>query len=446
MTEPPPSGAPAASPPGTSPRRRRLVAWLVVALLAVLDVAVLVFMGVLYGLDALLVGTVASVVLVPVLILALVWLGRYEPPPVRFLAFSFAWGAFAAVALALAVNTGAAWVIERLGGPELLVAVTVAPVIEEIGKAAAPALLWWRRRAVTGITTAVVYAGLSAVGFAMVENILYIGGIGYRSGVEEFGPATGVWLALGVFAVRILLSAFAHPLFTTATAFGIGIAVGTRSRARRWLAVLVGLFVAMLLHATWNGAAVLTTETGEMLILLYGYLGLMVPLFLAGVGIAIAVRAREGQVTQRVLPEYARAGWLTPPEIASLRDPASRFCARRWARRVAGEAGAQAMARFQTAAVRLAQLREAVRRGAVHGRRLPPDEEERALLAELVACREVFTGRDPQTPPAWWDGTHYHLVFPDGSTRTVAPPPEPVVPVPLVLATPPGGRAPGRAA
>src|SRR5690606_10743059 len=137
-----------------------------------------------------------------------------------------------------------------------------------------------------------------------------------------------------------------------------------RSRARRWLAVLVGLFVAMLLHATWNGAAVLTTETGEMLILLYGYLGLMVPLFLAGVGIAIAVRAREGQVTQRVLPEYARAGWLTPPEIASLRDPASRFCARRWARRVAGEAGAQAMARFQTAAVRLAQLREAVRRGA----------------------------------------------------------------------------------
>ena len=47
-------------------------------------------------------------------------------------------------------------------------------------KAAFPLLLFvFYRKAFTGIIDGVVYCGLSATGFAMVENILYLGGHGY---------------------------------------------------------------------------------------------------------------------------------------------------------------------------------------------------------------------------------------------------------------------------
>jgi hypothetical protein len=49
----------------------------------------------------------------------------------------------------------------------------------------------------------------------------------------------------------------------------------------------------------------------------------------------------------------------------------------------------------------------------------------------------MFVGRDPQMPQAFWDGTSYHIAFPDGVTRNVAAPEEPVVPVPVRLPPPP---------
>ncbi len=424
--------------------RPRWVRWLVlgavIGVIALSAIALIVFLGVAIGLDALLIGLAAAILPVPVLLLAFLWLGRYEPEPALYIGMAFAWGAFVATGLALLVNTGAALLFEAAGLPVELVAVVVAPVIEEIGKVAGPLLLLlWNRHAITGITKGIVYCGVSAIGFAMVENILYIGGHGYRAGMDEFGPATGVQLAILIFIVRILMSAFAHPLFSAAAGIGLGVAARSGSVAVRVIAILVGVVAAMVLHASWNLMAVLTGWTGEPLVFLYGYVGLMVPLFLGAIGLAIWLRSREGgQMTQRMLPDYVRAGWLAPPEVASLRSLGTRNSARRWARRVAGEQGARAMRRFQFAATRLALLRDRVVRGLPTK---PPDvrrtaTEEQALLAELTASREVFAGRDPQVPPARWDGQRYEILFPDGGTRTVAAPEEPVVPVPVVLAPP----------
>jgi protease PrsW len=416
--------------------RRWVSLVLVIGLIALSAIAVMGVLGWAIGIDAVIVGTVAAIVPVPVLVLVFLWLGRYEPEPVSYLLFCFLWGAFVAAGIALGVNTAAAWLLDQAGLPIELVAVVVAPIIEEIGKVAAPVLLLlWNRHAITGITKGIVYCGMSAIGFAMVENILYIGGQGYRAGMDEFGPATGVQLALVVFIVRILMSAFAHPLFTAAAGIGLGLAARTPSLARRWLLIIAGLVAAMILHATWNLMAILTGVTGEPLIFLYGYVALMVPLFLGAVGLAIWLRAREGQVTQRTLPEYVSAGWFSPPEVASLRSLGTRHSARRWARRIAGEPGARAMRRFQLAATRLALLRDGVLRGLPTD---PPEEErtaaeQQALLAEITTHREVFTGRDPQVPPARWNGDGYEIVFPDGSVRPVAAPEEPVVPVPVVL-------------
>ena len=112
-----------------------------------------------------------------------------------------------------------------------------------------------------------------------------------------------------------------------------------------------------------------------------------------------------------------------------------RLAARRWAKRVAGPAGAAAMRGFKFEATKLALLRDGMRRGLGTG---PSEihqtlEEEWRLLASIAAYREVFVGRDPATPPAHWDGIRYQVVFPDGAVRPVAAPEQPVMPVPVVL-------------
>ena len=62
---------------------------------------------------------------------------------------------------------------------------------------------------------------------------------------------------------------------------------------------------------------------------LYGYIGFMVPFFFAAVAFAIALRGWEGRLSERVLPFYVRAGWLSPPEVATLTSLARRHSARR---------------------------------------------------------------------------------------------------------------------
>lgn len=435
---PAPPGAPAPQPRRRSSVRRGLLLAGAISFITVCAIAVLAVIGSNIGVQALLVGLVAAILPVPILVLAFLWLDRYEPEPTRYLIFCFGWGAFVATLVALGVNTGAAVLLDAAGLSEEIVAVAVAPVIEEIGKALPAALLLMisRRRGLSGITDGIVYCGLSATGFAMVENILYLGGSGWRAGLEEAGPATGLFNLLLVFAARILMSGFAHPLFTAATGVGLGVAARTTSTAVRWLAPLVGLVVAMLLHAAWNTMAVLTAVLMQPLLFLYGYVGVMMPIFFGMVGLAIWLRAREGQITQRTLPDYVRAGWLTPPEVAALRSLGTRHSARQWARRVAGEPGVRAMRRFQYAATRLALLRDGVRRGLERTprERARAEAEERELLAEISAQRAVYVGRDPVVPPAHWDGVAYTITFPDGSTRRVPAPAEPAVPLPVPLA------------
>lgn len=431
------SGVPAAGPPSRRSRLRRgLVLGGVISFIAVCAIGIIGLIGYNIGVEALVVGLVAAIVPVPVLVLAFLWLDRYEPEPMLYLVFCFSWGAFVSTAASLGVNSGAAALFDRMGLPGALVAVLVAPFIEELTKAAGPLLLLWRRRReFSGIIDGIVYCGLSATGFAMVENILYLGGLGYRTGLEEYGPATGLQALFALFIVRILMSGFAHPLFTAASGIGMGVAARASSRAVRWLVPVSGLLVAMMLHGTWNLMAALVDAKGEPLFLLYGYVAVMMPIFFGMVGFAVWLRGWEGRLTQRMLPDYVRAGWFSPPEVAALRSLGTRHSARRWARRVAGEPGVRAMRGFQFAATRLALLRDGVRRGldttAEAVARTAADE--RALLEEIGIHRHAYVGRDPQAPPAYWDGLAYEITFPDGVRRRVPAPDEPVVPLPVLL-------------
>ena len=412
----------------------------VISFLLLAAIGLLLFLGVRMGPAALAVGLVAAVLPVPLLVASFLWLDRYEPEPIRYLAFCFAWGAAIATSAALGVNTLAASLFDKWGLPEALVAVLVAPFIEESMKALGPILLLWRRRVEwSGITDGIVYCGLSALGFAMVENVLYLGGHGYQAGVEQYGQASGLMNLFAVFIVRILFTGFAHPLFTSMTGIGLGISARSGDRRVRWLAPVAGLLLAMMLHGTFNLLPTLSVSLEQPLIMLYGYLGFMVPLFFAVVGFAIALRSWEGRLTERILPYYVRAGWFAPPEVAALGSLGRRHSARQWAKRVSGSAGQRAMRSFQLASTQLALLRDGMQRG-LNAR--PQDlgraqSEEQRLLTEITGYRSVFNGRDPQAPQAFWNGHDYQIAFPDGVTRTVAAPEEPVVPVPVHYVPPP---------
>jgi RsiW-degrading membrane proteinase PrsW (M82 family) len=436
----PPPGSPDAAPPeipaAHRPRRRWLWLGLVVLFMAGAAIAMLVYLGVNLGIQALLIGLAAAILPVPVLVACFLWLDRYEPEPALALAACFVWGAFIATGVALIVNTQAASLFERHHIPDGVVAVVVAPFVEESMKALGPLiLLWFFRRQISGITDGIVYCGLSATGFAMTENILYLGGHGYAAGAREFGVNTGLQLLFATFLVRVIFSAFAHPLFTAMTGVGIGIAARSSNRSARVLAPIAGLLVAMMLHGTWNFVPTIAAATGRAILVLYGYFALEMPIFLAMVGFALWLRAHEGRITVRALPVYVTAGWLTPPEVAALASLTRRHAARTWAKRVAGDAGRKAMRAFQYDATRLALVRDGMDRGL----NFTPDQlaraqqEEGALLREIATAREVFVGRDPQTPRARWTGSAYELAFPDGVVRTVSPPPEPVVPIPVPL-------------
>jgi len=435
-----PGQALAAAPP-TPQRmdwRRIAVLGATVVFIAVCGLAILGYVGWNIGPVALTVGIVGAILPVPLLVACFLWLDRYDPEPVKYLAFCFAWGAFVATAFSLAVNTGGAVLFERMGVSDSLVAVLVAPFIEEITKALGPILLLWRRRhAISGIIDAIVYCGLSATGFAMVENILYLGGHGYAVNAREDGALAGAQAVVLIFFARIVMTGFLHPLFTSMTGIGLGVMARSREKVR-WVAPLAGILLAMMLHGGWNLMSVVASETEEMVVVLYGYFAVAMPIFLAMIGFTLYLRSAEGRLVEKTLPLYVRTGWFSPPEVATLGTIGRRLSARRWAKRVAGDAGAKAMRAYQFDATRLAILRDGMRRGLNTG---PKDidatlVEERRLLDGIVAYRRVFAGLDPYTPRAIWDGARYHVTFPDGVVRPLAEPDLPVVPVPVVLNQP----------
>jgi protease PrsW len=438
---PPVPGGPGAKA-GRSNLARVLVLTGAGVVIAGCAIAMLLILGFNIGVEGLLIGLVAAILPVPILVACFLWLDRYEPEPPWFLAIAFGWGASVATLVALYVNQFGAWVFNHAGLSENLVAVSVAPFIEELMKALGPILLLvLSRREFSGITDGIVYCGLSAVGFAMVENILYLGGHGFAAGRDEYGPATGLQAVFAIFLARILFTGFAHPLFTSMTGVGLGVAARSADRRVRWAAPIAGLLVAMILHGTWNLMSLLAVDQEQLLILLYGYVGLMMPIFFGMVGLAIWLRAWEGRLTERILPQYVRAGWLSPPEVAALGSLGRRHSARRWARRVGGEASLKAMREFQVAATRLALLRDGMQRGldSKPHQLAQAVAEERRLIDEIAAQRRAFVGLDPQAPVALWDGWRYHLTFPDGVSRAVDAPAEPVVPLPVTMAPMPYG-------
>ncbi|WP_424212593.1 PrsW family intramembrane metalloprotease [Streptomyces sp. BI20] len=304
----------------------------------------------------------------------------------------FGWGACAAALIAILANGFATeWMADagtEAQRADRLGSMAIAPVVEEIAKGAAllPALVLRRPRP-WGITDSVVVAGFTATGFAFTENILYLGNAFGEDLVSR--PAVLDSLTLATLFVRLLLSPFAHPLFTALTA--LGLALGARRRtalARRALPAL-GLAAAMGAHGLWNGSS----EFGEHGFHLV-YASVMVPLFALVTAVTVRSRSARLRAIRDELGVYAEAGWLGPAEREALASPPTRALARSLARRAGGRAAARALDRYAAAATELALARRAARRhGLGAGGAAGFTARERELLEEVWA-------RGPEAGPA----------------------------------------------
>ncbi|MFF3325996.1 PrsW family intramembrane metalloprotease [Streptomyces sp. NPDC002889] len=385
------SAVPRRGRPRYRPRARRVWrskavrAGVLITLLALCGLVILALVREQTGTQGLLVGLGLATLPVPLLMAAFRWLDRVEPGPWRNLLFAFSWGACAAALIAIIANTFATrWIATATADPasaDTLGAIVVAPVVEESAKAVAILLLFlFRRRDFTGIVDGVVVAGFTATGFAFTENILYLGsafGEDQEIGTSGLGSVTAA-----TFFVRVVMSPFAHPLFTVLTGIGFGIAALAARRILRIALPLLGLVLAMGMHALWNGSVSLFGPWGFYAV----YAAFMVPAFGLLTWLTIWTRQRELGTISTQLPAYAAAGWLSPAEPPALSSMRARTMARDFARRTYGPAAGHAVSEYEAFATSLAFLRHRAHRGAAG-----PDfvEREQELLHHLWQRREV---------------------------------------------------------
>ncbi|MEV6175265.1 PrsW family intramembrane metalloprotease [Streptomyces sp. NPDC051954] len=378
-----------------------------ITLLALSGLVILALVREQTGTEGFLVGLGLSVFPVPLLIAAFRWLDRVEPGPWRNLLFAFAWGACAAALIAIVANSFATrWIATATADPssaDTLGATVIAPIVEESAKAAAVLLVFlFRRRDFTGIVDGVVIAGVTATGFAFTENILYLG---TAFGTDQLSGDRGIAsVTAATFFVRIIMSPFAHPLFTVLTGIGFGVAAlsGDRQHLRRVLVPLSGLLLAMGMHAMWNGSSTFG-EYGFFAV----YAAFMVPAFGLLTWLVIWTRQRELRTVRAELPAYVAAGWLGPTAPFVLGSMRARRLAREYARHHFGRPAGRAVAQYEAYATSLAFLRHRGRRG-----RAGTDfvVRERELLHELWQRRRVagpaleYAARVTAPvvmPPAW---------------------------------------------
>jgi len=171
-------------------------------------------------------------------------LDRRTREPWAPLAAAFLWGAAVAAPIASQLND----VLLAMHGLGDTVPTVLGPAVEEIAKASALLVVMavWRGE-IEDALDGIVYGALAGLGFAATENLGYYALAALQGGAPGLGRA--LWL-------RGLLQGLNHAAFTATTGAAVGWAYGRGARRpARVPIVLVGLGLAVLVHAVWNAVA-----------------------------------------------------------------------------------------------------------------------------------------------------------------------------------------------
>lgn len=275
---------------------------------AFMGLVVMTILVLTIGLKGTIVGTIMAFLPAPFYMLLFIWLDRYDPEPPWALIAAFAWGGLFSIFISFILNSlfgnfAAAFAGEPAG--LTLSAIVSAPLVEEGSKGLGILLiLLFLRREFDGILDGIVYAGIIALGFATIENVLYYG--------LTFEHTGGSGLLLILF-LRGVLSPFAHSLFTSMTGIGCGIARETHNKTLRFLAPVIGYVGAVMLHSLWNALA---SFTGNKFF--FVYFGVWVPLFLVFLTVTFVVGRRERLILREMLVPEVATGLLLPQQMEIL--------------------------------------------------------------------------------------------------------------------------------
>ncbi len=238
------------------------------------------------------------------------WLDRYEKEPKLLLGAAFGWGVVIAGGGAFIINTlfgvSIFYVTGSESAAEFGTTSIVAPIVEEAFKGFMVLIVFFIvRREFDSIMDGIVYGGITAMGFAAIENVLYI----YDRGYNESGWE-GFWALV---IVRVFLVGWMHPFFTAFTGIGLAIARMTRNPLTKIIAAPAGYSLAVLTHAFHNTfSSVVGGVGGFFLGLLADYIGYAFML-----GFIIWMIVHERNILKRHLVEEVNSGLISRGQFNS---------------------------------------------------------------------------------------------------------------------------------
>ncbi len=259
------------------------------------------------GLGASVAGVVIAFAPAPLYLGVWLWLDRNDPEPAWVLGACLVWGAGAATFVSGIVNVlfeGATHALTNDAQIASFLSASIsAPIIEEATKGLGVLLLLlFLRKEFDGVIDGIVFAGVVALGFAAVENVLYYGRAVSKGGLGDLAV---------VFVLRGVLGPFGHAVYTSMTGIGLGIARQSHNPLVRLGAPVLGYCGAVLLHSLWN---VLAGLAGGVAFLVT-YVFFWVPLFLVFFGVVTAMGFQESKLIRRMLELEVARGLITRARV-----------------------------------------------------------------------------------------------------------------------------------
>jgi RsiW-degrading membrane proteinase PrsW (M82 family) len=249
---------------------------------------------------------------------------RYDPEPWWCLVLALLWGGVAAIGLSSFLNVRAMELTTAMAGGttkeatrfgELVAYCVSAPLVEEFWKGVGVfGFFYFLHREFDGVVDGIIYATFCALGFAATENVIYYSQAQLTEVLDHQHGALH-----SAFMLRGVLTPWGHPLYTSMTGIGFGVARETTNRRLRWGAPLLGYAAAVFLHAVWNTAL----NVSNMLV------KLMLPLwlvFVVGFFCLICwLVVRKGRIIRNNLRDEVALGTLTPRELELISSPFGRL-------------------------------------------------------------------------------------------------------------------------
>ncbi|MDO5677816.1 MAG: PrsW family intramembrane metalloprotease, partial [Propionibacteriaceae bacterium] len=325
-----------------------------------------------------------------------IWLDRFRASSPVIWLLTLGWGACASTWFSIHINT---WMGQMMATTQAnsdsgsRAAVFSAPFVEEFAKATILILLviLWRNKIVSRLSI-ITLAGLSAVGFAFTENIIYYARV-WMQATHDITIADPKESFMELVMLRGVYTSFGHPLFTMMTAGGLAIGLGARSKWVRVMAPVAGYLLSCAGHMLFNGLAS-TNHPDNLRPQWFMALGLVLVIIISLVVSVVG----NGQVIRARLGDYQRAGWLTQRDVELYGGPLRRaklllFAIfrgpRLWWR----------TAKLVRRVTELAYLRNAMVRGTVGG---PGDDRAHELIVEIHELQKTafsdYAGQ-PMIPP-----------------------------------------------